>query len=54
MPLLSFLFLANALKIGAATSVGLTLARRVTSPGMAVLVAVLATAADFQRIRWSY
>jgi hypothetical protein len=47
LPFLSFLFLANASKIEAATSVGLALARRVTSPGMAVLVAVLATAADF-------
>jgi hypothetical protein len=46
LPLLWFLFLANTSKIGAATSVGLTLARRATSPGMAVLVAVFATAAD--------
>lgn len=38
---LLFLFLANASKIGAATFVGLALARRVTSPGVAVLVAVL-------------
>ncbi len=46
LPFLSFLFLANASKIGAATFVGLALARRVTSPGVAILVAVLATAAD--------
>ncbi len=47
--LLSFLalpFLADAFKMGAATSIGLALARRVTSPRVAVLVAVLATAAD--------
>ena len=43
---LSFLFLANALKTGAATFVCAALARRVTLPGVAVLVAVLATATD--------
>ncbi len=43
---LALLFLADVLKIGAATSIGLALARRVISPGIAVLVAVLATAAD--------
>ena len=46
MLFLSFLFLANALKIGAAASLGVALARRVTSPAVAALVAVLAAAAD--------
>lgn len=43
---LALLSLADILKMAAATYIGLALARRVTSPGIAVLVAVLATTAD--------
>ena len=43
---LTLLFLADTLRMGAAVCVGLALARRVTSPGIALLIAGLATAAD--------
>ncbi|MDQ4064056.1 MAG: hypothetical protein M3122_09295 [Actinomycetota bacterium] len=43
---LTLLFLADTLRMGAAVCVGLTLARRVTSPGVALLIAGLATAAN--------
>ena len=43
---LALLFLADAARMAAAVCVGLALARRVTSPGIALLVAGAATAAD--------
>ncbi len=43
---LTLLFLADTLRMGAAVCVGLALARRVTSPGVALLIAGLATAAN--------
>ena len=45
MPLTLLLF-ADAFKLGAAVCVGLALAQRITSPGVALLIAGLATAAD--------
>lgn len=46
LPILAFLFSANALRILAAASLGLALARHVSSPGVALLVAGVATASD--------
>ncbi len=43
---LTLLFLADTLRMGAAVCVGLALARRVTSPGIALLIVGVATAAD--------
>lgn len=43
---LALLFFAATLRIGAAACVGVALARRVDSPGIALLIAGLATAAD--------
>jgi len=43
---LALLFFTDALRMCAAACLGLTLARRVTSPGIALLIAGLATAAD--------
>lgn len=43
---LALLFFADILRIGAAACVGLALAQRVTSMGIALLIAGLATAAD--------
>ena len=43
---LALLFLADALRVAAAVSLALALARQVTSPGVALLVAVAASASD--------
>lgn len=45
VPLLA-LFLSNTLRIAAAAALGLALARHVTSPGVALLIAAVATATD--------